>query len=69
MALFAVMRKRVFWNHIHKVLARYNGGWLIIGDFNVVLYFEDRYGGREETSSSVHMINVVDNLGLVEFPF
>ena len=39
-----------------------------MGDFNGVLYREDRHGGREETSSSVHMINDVDNLGLVELP-
>ncbi|KAL5568577.1 hypothetical protein UlMin_025152 [Ulmus minor] len=47
---------------------RFNGGWLVIGDFNGVFYRGDRHGGREETSSSSHMINAVDNLGLVELP-
>ncbi|KAL5548196.1 hypothetical protein UlMin_003427 [Ulmus minor] len=60
--------KRLFWNSIHSEMDRFNGGWLIMGDFNEVLYREDRHGGREETSSSVHMINAVDNLGLVELP-
>ncbi|KAL5581946.1 hypothetical protein UlMin_014388 [Ulmus minor] len=60
--------KRLFWNSIHSEMDRFNGSWLIMGDFNGVLYREDRHGGREETSSSVHMINAVDNLGLVELP-
>ncbi|KAL5568672.1 hypothetical protein UlMin_025247 [Ulmus minor] len=62
------VEKRNFWCNIHKQVDRFNGGWLIIGDFNGVLYREDRHGGREETSSSVHMINAMDNLGLVELP-
>ena len=62
------MEKRVFWRNIHEEVDRFNGGLLILGDFNGVLYREDRHGCREETSSSIHMINVVDNLGLVDLP-
>ncbi|KAL5545865.1 hypothetical protein UlMin_005552 [Ulmus minor] len=53
---------------IYGPMDRFNGGWLIMGDFNGVLYREDRHGGGEETSSSIHMINAVDNMGLVELP-
>ena len=28
----------------------------------------DRHGGKESTSSLVHMINALDNIGLVELP-
>ncbi|KAL5568629.1 hypothetical protein UlMin_025204 [Ulmus minor] len=62
------MEKRIFWNSIHKEMDRFNGGWLIMGDFNGVLYREDRHGNREEIYSFVHMINAMDNLGLVELP-
>ncbi|KAL5575717.1 hypothetical protein UlMin_017416 [Ulmus minor] len=62
------LEKRNFWLNFHKEVDRFNGGWLVIGDFNGVLYRGDRHGGREETSSSSHMINAVDNLGLVELP-
>ncbi|KAL5572537.1 hypothetical protein UlMin_022134 [Ulmus minor] len=62
------VEKRNFWLNFHTELDRFNGGWLVIGDFNGVFYRGDRHGGREETSSSSHMINAVDNLGLVELP-
>ncbi|KAL5543569.1 hypothetical protein UlMin_007353 [Ulmus minor] len=62
------VEKRDFWLNFHKEVDRFNGGWLVIGDFNGVFYRGDRHGGREETSSSSHMINAVDNLGLVELP-
>ncbi|KAL5556427.1 hypothetical protein UlMin_038663 [Ulmus minor] len=60
--------KRIFWNDLHKAVAQFYSGWLVLGDFNGVLYHSDRHGGREETSSLVHMINALDNLGLVELP-
>ncbi|KAL5559026.1 hypothetical protein UlMin_035237 [Ulmus minor] len=51
------VEKRNFWLNFHKEVDRFNGGWLVIGDFNGVFYRGDRHGGREETSSSSHMIN------------
>ena len=40
----------------------------MLGDFNGVLSSLDRHGGREDTASSVYMINALDNLGLLELP-
>ncbi|KAL5578504.1 hypothetical protein UlMin_020203 [Ulmus minor] len=58
--------KRYFWNNLHKYAERFNGAWLVLGEFNRVLSRSDRHGGREETSSLVHMVNALDSLGLME---
>ncbi|KAL5553189.1 hypothetical protein UlMin_040590 [Ulmus minor] len=62
------VEKRSFWNNFHKSVDRFNGSWLVLGDFNGVMSNSDRHGGREETSSLVHMINALYNLGLLELP-
>ncbi|KAL5543031.1 hypothetical protein UlMin_010741 [Ulmus minor] len=60
--------KRVFWENLHMSVDRFSGGWLVLGDFNGVLYQSNRHGGRESASSSVHMIKALDYSGLVEIP-
>ncbi|KAL5568334.1 hypothetical protein UlMin_024909 [Ulmus minor] len=62
------IEKRSSWNNFHKSMDRFNGAWLVFGDFNGVISSLNRHGGREEISSSVHMINALDNLGLLELP-
>ncbi|KAJ8423395.1 hypothetical protein Cgig2_029230 [Carnegiea gigantea] len=40
-------QRHVLWQYLTEIAAHMNSAWCIIGDFNSVLYKEDRIGGEE----------------------
>jgi hypothetical protein len=48
----------------------YYGHWLCIGDFNMILFQSDKYGGRPYASSSTDAFHgFLDSFGMIDLGF
>lgn len=53
-----ILHKRMhLWTHLKHVASEFNMPWLVMGNFNDLLYTKDELGGRPLIASLVHAFN------------
>lgn len=63
-------RKFKFWDSIAKFGKNYNGSWLCIGDFHMILNQSKKIGGWPYASSSNDLFqSFMDSFGMVDLGF
>ncbi|KAL5560653.1 hypothetical protein UlMin_036864 [Ulmus minor] len=58
--------KLEFWGSLRVMASRFDGPWLVIGDFNAVLCSSERVGGRVRDPLANYVLEAMDNLGMIE---
>jgi hypothetical protein len=62
--------KSQFWDNMSKLGENFNGPWLCIGDFNMILSQQDKMGGLPYASSSMDFFHdFVNTNGMVDLGF
>jgi hypothetical protein len=62
--------KTMFWDSLLDVGRDFNGPWLCIGDFNMILSQSDKQGGRPYASSSSNAFHgLLDSCGMIDLGF
>jgi hypothetical protein len=62
--------KPQFWDNMMQLGTKFNGPWLCIGDFNMILSQQDKMGGLPYASSSTDYFHeFVNSFGLVDLGF
>jgi len=62
--------KCVFWDSIAKIGEFYNGAWLCIGDFNIIVDQSEKFGGRPFVCSSADPFRLfINNNEMVDLGF
>ena len=60
-------RRKELWNKIEDIGRNLNGPWIVIGDFNNVLAYQDRIGGNHVVEDEFRDLkNMMSNMGLFE---
>jgi hypothetical protein len=63
-------KKSVIWDSILDMGKEYYGPWLCIGDFNMILFQSDKYGGRPYASSSSDAFHsFLNSFGMIDLGF
>ncbi|KAL5578952.1 hypothetical protein UlMin_011394 [Ulmus minor] len=60
--------KLEFWDSFPTAASRFNGAWLVLGDFNGILLRRERSSNRGIDSASVAMRDALDNIGMIDIP-
>ncbi|KAL5562082.1 hypothetical protein UlMin_031829 [Ulmus minor] len=60
--------KRSFWDSIHLEANHFPRPWMLIGDFNGILYSSNRSSNRGIDGGSRFMREALDNLGMISIP-
>ena len=55
-----------FWHNINQVASRFVGLWLLIGEFNRILWNEERVGGRSVDSTAPMLRLALDEVAMIE---
>lgn len=62
--------RRAFWDSLDEIGSSFNGPWMMIGDFNVVLHSADKIGGQPVASSNNGGLHIViNNNGLIDMGY
>ncbi|KAL5571536.1 hypothetical protein UlMin_021133 [Ulmus minor] len=62
-----VVRKNL-WDSFPTAASRFNGAWLVLGDFNGIFLRRERSSNRGIDSASVAMRDALDNIGMIDIP-
>nr|GEX15916.1 RNA-directed DNA polymerase, eukaryota [Tanacetum cinerariifolium] len=65
-ALRSLSHKRVLWDYISSLIARWNGETIVMGDFNEVRSIDERFGSMFNQSSSRLFSHFITLSGLVD---
>ena len=58
------------WERLMRMSTRRTGAWLMLGDFNEITSNAEKKGGRRrEAATFLPFKNMLDNCGMIEFPF
>nr|GEX21757.1 RNA-directed DNA polymerase, eukaryota [Tanacetum cinerariifolium] len=66
-AIQSLSHKRVLWDYISSLIARRNGGTIVMGDFNEVRSIDERFGSMFNQSRSRFFNHFITSSGLVIF--
>nr|GEU42950.1 RNA-directed DNA polymerase, eukaryota [Tanacetum cinerariifolium] len=62
----SLSNKRVLWDYISSLIARWNGETIVMGDFNEVQSIDERFGSMINQSGSRLFNHFITSLGLVD---
>nr|GEX63552.1 RNA-directed DNA polymerase, eukaryota [Tanacetum cinerariifolium] len=62
----SLSHKRVLWDYISSLIARWNGETVVMGDFNEVRSIDERFGSMFNQYSSRHFNHFITSSGLVD---
>ncbi|GJY59462.1 RNA-directed DNA polymerase, eukaryota, partial [Tanacetum coccineum] len=60
------VEKRILWNYIVSLLSRWNGEYMVLGDFNEVRSESERMGSLFNAQGAKEFNNFILNAGLVD---
>ncbi|XP_058726099.1 uncharacterized protein LOC131597415 [Vicia villosa] len=60
-------RRRKLWKEIEQINSTQQGPWCLMGDYNNVMYTDDRIGGKEiHDGEFCDLVNMMNNCGLAD---
>jgi exonuclease III len=64
------INRRIIWENLHALLESFEGPWVVLGDFNVILDDSEKEGGRIGCSSMPsYLKDLLFDLGAVDLGF